>query len=146
MERLIVFKFTADQLRQFQNASNTSHITTNVQQTTYIHPVVDKLCAWCMNIIVGPTKHIYIDLDATTRDKIGQFCDNWICQLAYNKVYCKGKNWEYIRTEIYKSTGKQLSIVYYPDPPQILLQKFGGKFTVDEYNTYIYQLEKSIGL
>jgi hypothetical protein len=148
MERLIIFKFTVEQFNQFRHAYNEgeiSRITSNIQQTTYLPIVEDTLCSWCMGVITGIPKHIYRDLDNKKINKIGQFCDNVLCQFAFNKIYCKNIYWEFIRSEIFTSTGKIISKVHYPDAPQLMLQRFGGTYTTEDYKKYMQQLEKTIG-
>ncbi len=145
MERLIVFKFTPDQLQKFRcayNEAEVSRIMSNNQPTRII--VEDKLCAWCLCGITGIPKYIYRDLDGKRSDKLGQFCDNIICQFAFNKYYCNGIYWEFIRTEYFNNTGVVICKVIYPDPPQMVLQRFGGDRTVDEYKKYMQQLERAI--
>jgi len=144
MERLIIFKFTDDQLKQFRNVNVFNHpITTD---TTIITAKENIECAWCTSIITDTPQYIYKDLDEDHRDKIGQFCNMIICKFAFNKYYCNNIHWESIRTEVYLTSKKVISKIHYPIPPQLELKKYGGTKTFDEYKQDLVKIEKSIGL
>jgi hypothetical protein len=140
MERLIIFRFTYDQLNRFRAAKYKGDAFETLL------PLEPKECAWCMTVLTSTPEYINSNFKNGDDGRIGQFCELNICKFAFDKYYNDSANWEEIRIDIYKKHKKVITRVQYPNPPQRELIKFGGRKTFEEYKQDLIKFEKNMGL